>query len=484
MRHSVSAAGAAVLAAVGLVGGGPARAQDQTIQIMVDDTSFQYGTPGYTFVVVPITVTDAANFMIDSISQGATAGQVGIMDFIVFLPGVTIPTGPGTSYGTHASDPDAVGSFFDGAPDGINPSRLSPGPAAPVAEGDYQLVVAPYDHSGTAGDFFVTLQLYGVTTRGHVRPGLTSAQELAALVAASGGTARLMIVDASGIARDMGRVSLAARAAGPDATRVAPAAGGLEVSASSRSAPGRAGALHTWAEITGFGAEDGNGSGHVRGAGLQIGADVEITPGVVAGVALGYSDIEASDTGFRQTGDMVYLQPYLAYRAGPWSGTASLLYGRGRFDQLSSGGAGSGRTDLMAVTFEGGRDVALGEGLTLTPMLGLIHGRETVEGIGGTLAGSGARDYRFTQGSVGLRLTRDWAGGSAFAGLHADYLAHDTGSFLTDTFLSEDGWTGRLELGTSMDLANGSGLTLSLELSGLGGRAETLTGGLRVALTF
>lgn len=138
----------------------------------------------------------------------------------------------------------------------------------------------------------------------------------------------------------------------------------------------------------------------------------------------------------------------------------------------------------MAFTFEGGYDIDLQDGVTVTPTVGLIHGREIVEGTSGTLAATGSETFSFTQASIGGRVSYDWADGTMFVGLHGDYLTQDAGSLLTDDFLSEEGWTGRLELGASMALSGGLGLSTSVEVSGLGGSAQTLSGGLRVAFTF
>lgn len=55
---------------------------------------------------------------------------------------------------------------------------------------------------------------------------------------------------------------------------------------------------------------------------------------------------------------------------------------------------------------------------------------------------------------------------------------------MTSEFLSEDGWSGRVEVGASKDLQGGLGLSTSLDVSGLGGSAQTVSGGLRVALQF
>lgn len=132
----------------------------------------------------------------------------------------------------------------------------------------------------------------------------------------------------------------------------------------------------------------------------------------------------------------------------------------------------------------GSYDVDLDSDFIVTPTLGLILGREIVEDTGGAFSGAGSETYAFTQASFGARITYGWAEGTIFGGLHVDYLTQDAGAVLTDDFLSEDGWTDRIELGTAMDLSNGLGLSTSLEVSGFGGSAQTVSGGLSIAFTF
>lgn len=305
-----------------------------------------------------------------------------------------------------------------------------------------------------------------------------------ALVAATGTAVRLIVVGADGVARDAGQVSIATRNGQTTFTRVADGTGAGNVTISTSGAPGMVGNVYTWAEVTGFRSDTfGSGNGTLGGNGIQIGADIGIGPDMVAGLSLGYSQVNSSDKGFSTDGELTFLQPYFAYRSGAWHGNASLLYGIGSFDQTSLGGDGSADVRLAAVTFEGGYDYALAEGYTLTPTIGLIHVREEVEGTGGTLAGT-SDDVTFSQASLGGRITHDGPDGTLFAGFHADYLTQDTDSILAADLLAEDGWTGRVEVGGEMALPNGMALSSSVELSGLGGDMQTVSGGLRVALRF
>lgn len=63
----------------------PSFAQDQTFTLTVTDSDQPYQTPGYTFRVIPITVTNPSAFRVDSIAFSATGpGTIGIVDFIIF----------------------------------------------------------------------------------------------------------------------------------------------------------------------------------------------------------------------------------------------------------------------------------------------------------------------------------------------------------------------------------------------------------------
>jgi Autotransporter beta-domain len=335
-----------------------------------------------------------------------------------------------------------------------------------------------------ADDRFVSLDMAFALSFLPLLSGPTASEELQALLTATGGAARLVVLDAQGVARDLGQASIVAR--GDRLTiELVEATDGDEVAISTKSGtPGLVGNLYTWAQITGFDSEADEGPASINGTGFQIGADIAVGTDMVAGLSLGYSDINANDGTFSQDGSLTYLQPYLSYRSGQWHGNASLIFGQGDYDQTSDGGEGTGETELFAFTYEGGYDMAMKNGLIVTPMFGLIAGNEEAKGISGTLANAGSETYDFSQASLGARLTSRKPTGTYFAGLHADYLEQDAGTILTSEFLSENGWSGRVEFGGAADLQNGFGLSTTFDISGIGGSAQTLSGGLRVALQF
>jgi hypothetical protein len=480
MRSSATArmVVAALFAGTSLSG---AAAQDQTFDLTVTDADRPYGTPGYTFRVIPITVTDPASFRVDAVNTVGTIAPVGVVDFIIFGDGVLIPDGPGTSFGSHAFDPNSVGYFFDGSPNGQNPTPVTSGPAGPLTAGDFQLVVAPYDSSGTGGDYAITLELTGVTSS--IAPVTTSG--LATLAGATGSLTRLAVVDIRRTARLRGQDSLATRDEVLSFTRVAdPDTGGVAVTQSTMDSVQMMGNVYTWIDFTGFRAEDDAGGRDYSGRGLQIGADMAIGTDMVAGLSFGVQDLDASVGAVSQDGVLRYIQPYFAYRSGNWAGEASLIWGWGDYTQTSGGGTGEGETRLAALTFDGGYDFALGNGLTATPTIGLAHGRERIEGVGGTLAGAGTETVRFTQVSLGGEVRQTMARGEVFAGLHADWLDTDAATALVSDLLVDDGLTGRLELGLSTEIGGGLMLDTSVQLSGLGGDLQSTGGSLRFAFRF
>lgn len=314
--------------------------------------------------------------------------------------------------------------------------------------------------------------------------GPTSAEEIARFAAAASTNGRIIVLNARELARMRGQDSLATRDAMRSLTRVTDAeTGEMSVTQSTRAQVGMMGNVYTWVDITGFHADDDDAGRSYTGRGLQIGADIALSPDMVAGLSFGVQDLDSSVGAFNQDGTLRFIQPYLAYRSGAWSGEASLIYGHGDYDQTSAGGDGSGSTRLAALTFTGGYDMAM-DGFVLTPTFGFAHGREKIEGETGTLANAGSETVRFTQASLGAEIRTDVSGGEFFAGLHADWLNTSSDTALVSDLLVDDGWTGRIELGVSTAMGNGVELATSLELSGLGGDLTQTSGALRFAFRF
>ena len=500
----------AALAAATILGAGPAVAQT-TISTLGSEngTVSQWGLPrtaayGQTFTVAGATRLDRVTFRIDD-NRSGNAGVTPISyQFQVFAwnaatrraTGLSLGSTTGATSGsgrpetvvveTGGVDLPSAGQyvvFLQATSNGRAAWARTPGTA--YADGSF----VSQNNSGNTANW--TTRNWTVTqSRDLVFELLFDVVDHAAIAAAAADalmstaatSARLVVLGADGLVRDAGQVSIATRKDQIVLTRTDDDAARTNGVISTQGAPGLTGNLYTWAELTGFRSDDfGTGTGRLSGGGLQIGADVAVGPDMVAGLSLGHTKVSSSDAGTTNDGDYTYLQPYFAYRSGAWAGTASLIWGKGAFDQ--NGGAGTADVKMSAVSFEGGYDHALRGGLTLTPPFGLIHGREDTDGTGGTLAGTSS-DVTFTQASIGARLTRDMAQGSLFAGLHADYLTNDSLSVLAQNLLANDGWTGRLEVGGDIAVGNGARLSTTFEVSGLGGDMQTATGALKIGLRF
>lgn len=139
-----------------------AHATQETITVTDSDPAFS-SNAGYTYKVIDIYVTDSTIFRVDSISSvSSTNNPVSCVDFIIYSANQTVPQT--ASYSNLSQDANAVAAFFDCSPQSgtPGPTQLSPGPAGPLQNGLYQLVVAPFDAQGTGGDHIVTFELEGV----------------------------------------------------------------------------------------------------------------------------------------------------------------------------------------------------------------------------------------------------------------------------------------------------------------------------------
>lgn len=204
----------------------------------------------------------------------------------------------------------------------------------------------------------------------------------------------------------------------------------------------------------------------------------------MAGLSLGSQDLSSTVDAVSQVGILRFVQPYLAYRSGGWSVDASLTCGQGDFDQTSGGGFGTGETRLAAISLSGGYAMRLGQGMKLTPLVGLTHGRERIEGVSGTLAGAGTETVRFTEVSRGTQIAQTIKGGEVFVGLHVDWLDSSSETALVSDLLVDDGATGRLELGLATEIAGGMLFDSSVEVSGLGRDLRETSGALMFTVRF
>lgn len=339
--------------------------------------------------------------------------------------------------------------------DGIGLASRLDGTQDPVANGDYVLVVTTF-----SPDRFGAYTLTAV----NVNLGRGSAL----FSAAATGASRAVAVTAAGVSRDAGADSFVTRDQALSFTRTTGDDGQPLVTMSTMDSAGLMGNVVGWVEATGSYASDDVNDRSLRTYGLQLGADVAIIPDLLLGMSLGATDITSGSAGTNVDGTLIFVQPYLAYRMGPISASASLMYGQGDFEQSGIGGDGEGDVTAYALTVQGGYDFAIQPGLVVTPSLGLTYGREESEGSSGALVGV-EDTVDFYQASLGARITHTVDTGEVFAGLFVDYQDADSDTVLTGDILFNQGYTGRIELGTNWAMANGTEFEAGVEIGGLGG---------------
>lgn len=459
----------------------PATAQNQR-SFKLDDTDLSYTrNPGYTYEIVGITVTDAVGLRIDGSNVTSTGVPATRLQYILFPADAVVPAGL-RNWSRQRNDPAAVAWLLEANPNTRGPRPLRDGPnPTPLNEGEYQLVVTANDPTGSRGDVS-----FDLTLTGGVFGLLFSAPPpggVADFAGATSGASRLLVRSAQGVAREQGARSFVARDAALSFVREGGGAD-LSVTASAQTAPGFSGGIYTWAELTAFAARDDARDRDISGYGLQIGADVALGANAVLGLSLGYDEIDSDRPGVSVDGDLLFLQPYLAFRSGPWHGEATVILGRGDFDQEEAGGTGQGETSLIATTFELRYDRSISDRWVLSPSFGFALGQEEIEGTGGLLAGTPATEVDFAQVSVGLRGTAMTQHGDVFAGAYLDWADMGSPDTLVADALMDDGFSARLELGQSLDLGSGRLLDSSVEIGGLGSDVTSVSGALRVSLRF
>ncbi|WP_170831420.1 autotransporter outer membrane beta-barrel domain-containing protein [Jannaschia faecimaris] len=241
-------------------------------------------------------------------------------------------------------------------------------------------------------------------------------------------------------------------------------------------------AINTWVKFTGF-VVNGNDLRQTA-TGFQLGGDMHVMSNLALGLSIGHSEVNSNAGGFDLSGDLTFIQPYLAYVNGPMRAEASLIYGRGDFEQVSLGGTGTADTTLVAATLSGAYDYVLAEGHTLSPMASLSYGKEESKGTGGTLAGAGTETTTFGRASIGARYTRAFDIGTAFVGAHADYDYSNGDANLIAGFDDDTGLAGRVELGVNAAITDRLNLRTNMSVGGLGTSTKDVAAGLTLSMSF
>lgn len=242
------------------------------------------------------------------------------------------------------------------------------------------------------------------------------------------------------------------------------------------------GNVYAWVNFNGFIA---NGSTtDYSGSGVQIGADISVSPNMVLGLSLGHDDLNANTATTSTSGDFTYVQPYLGYRSGAWSGELALLYGQADYKQTSAGGVGRADSDVWALSIAAQRDIALSDMLTFTPMASARYGEEKITGKSGTLAGTGSTTVDYSELSLGARWTRSVRDTLVYTGLHLDYVTTDAPAALAGGGYDPDGLSGRVELGGAFPITANGDLMIGAEMGGIGSELTNYSGQMRFVFSF
>ena len=305
-----------------------------------------------------------------------------------------------------------------------------------------------------------------------------SGQALTALTSSSAEASRLTVLATRGAIQGQVDRSFDLRAA-----NIARNIVGSDSRDENTATDGEVSTLVAWVDYTNFDASDNATSRSFRGKGLQVGADMPITPNLVAGLSLGATDISTSFDAIAHDGTLVFLQPYLGFRYGSWSAEATGVYGRSDVDQANEREIGEGDVTLTALTMTAGYDIEHA-GSTIRPTISLAAGRVKAEGSTGLISGTGTETAEFSELSFGARYSRPFGDGNFFVGFHSDYRHSEGEGVASSEYLETNGWTGRLELGANFDVTDRVNLVTSFELGGIGGDLRQPSGSILLTRNF
>lgn len=219
---------------------------------------------------------------------------------------------------------------------------------------------------------------------------------------------------------------------------------------------------------------------------LQLGADFQLTPEIIAGLSVGLTNFSNSAEGYTVDGSEWVLQPYVGLEYGSWYGTASLFYGQQDYDSIEFlGEEASAKGKLLAVSIEAARDFEIGYNLTLTPSafagLGVVkitEGNDALENIGVD------ETVNFKEFSLGADVAKPFGPGLIIAGISADYFDTDAPIALRSGEFDQTGISGSATLGYQAVFGNGLNLDAKLRAGGLGSDQQDYSGSLQIGYFF
>ena len=330
----------------------------------------------------------------------------------------------------------------------------------PFVEGDYIIVV-----SGFSNADFGSFQLF---LDGILLGWFNSLDELKAMIAqTSRHTVRLSGANTRNAVDD----SFASRAAN-DSTGQQGLSGILN------------GNIYSWVKISGVKADSDEREFEMPL--LQLGADIEISPSLIAGLSLGGSRISYSAENFAAEGSEWLIQPYLGWKFNGWYGTTTLTYGQQDYDEIETGTQeATAKGQLWAIELAAARDFEIGNDLTVTPLGSARAGVVKITETTGALDDSTSDDrVNFKELSLGANVSKPIGPGTLLAGVSADYFDTDAPIALISGDFDQTGLSGSATLGYRAEIGSGLNIDAELRAGGLGSDQRDYSGSLQIGYTF
>lgn len=236
-----------------------------------------------------------------------------------------------------------------------------------------------------------------------------------------------------------------------------------------------------WASIGG-GAVNADFGGNLDTTHFVAQAGLEYELGDFAlGLSLGGGRTTARTDITALDGESLFVQPYLTYAAGAFSGVASLAYTRTDYDD-SAGAIDSG--DRLSGSLGVAYDIELGDGTLLRPFGYAGGGWETLD------TSAADDDTSFWTGRAGLELSRETDLGNgqsvtAWISAAAEVISTDApGTPLLLTDYQDDRFGGRVEAGFDGNISGGVRLFTNIYSSGLFSDAPGYGGRIGIEIPF
>lgn len=256
-----------------------------------------------------------------------------------------------------------------------------------------------------------------------------------------------------------------------------------------------AGGFHLWAEVGGYRSEREASVSYTSSIfHTQVGIDVALDEGIVAGLAGGVGLVRAAGGGSDLEGEAYWIQPYLGFDVGFVRGAASVSAAYNSYgDYTVTGALGSASGHTLAANLFLAHDIDAGYGLAASPFVEVGGGVERITDFGGALAGAADAELGFFSAAAGIEFRADFGayfGAEDLAGYA--FLRPEIRYSVTDAPSAGFGVTGYdgsqlglgLAAGAQFALGEGISAAVSAEVDGIGSDVIGFGASARLDLTF